>query len=357
MRTARTTLAAFIGATVFLAACGGQEPPPKPPAAPPPPGDPPALAKIAAACARVSACTRSHDSGRFRDRSACVVWWLAEPDTSADGPEPLRKCLLEATSCEKVSTCMQGGGDARAAAFCAQRPGVVSGCDGDRLVSCGEDDAHESSVVDCAAIGASCREVKAAGGIVVRACWSPQKCPAGAPDARCDGSGAVISCRDGAYERIVCRPGTTCEEHADEAGETVAACELPGRRRCDLRGARRCEDDRLVECDRAGAQSKVRVTDCGAYGLRCGGIGLRAGCYVPTNVECDKEMLPKCAGDSVVFCAAGRLAKISCSGIGLAACDPSARGSIGACIPGASTPSAPQGTSPTPGATPPPATK
>lgn|GEM_PF-1050775 len=356
MRKARTRLATFIGATVVLAACGGQAPPPKPPPTPAPPGDPPALAKIAAACARVSACTRAHDSARFRDPSACVDWWLSESDASDKGPEPLRKCLVEATSCEKVSTCMQGGGDARAAAFCAQRPGVVSGCDGDRLVSCGEDDAHESNVVDCAAIGASCREVKAAGGLVVRACWSPQKCPAGAPDARCDGPDAVISCRDGAYERVACRPGTTCEEHKDEAGEPVAACELPGRRRCDLRGARYCENDRLVECDRTGLYSKVRVTDCVGFGLRCAGVGLRAGCYVPTNVECDKEMLPKCAGDSVVFCAAGRLAKVACSGIGLVTCDPSARGPMAACIPGAS-PTVLQGTSPTPGATAPPATK
>ncbi len=337
-RRTTTTLAALIGAVVvLLGACGGQEPPPKPPPAPPPPGDPPALARIAAACARISACTRAHDAARFRDPSACVDWWLAEADASGKA-DPLRKCLAEATSCETVSACMHGGGDARAAAYCSQRPGVVSGCDGDRLVSCGEDDAHESSVVDCAAMGASCREVKAAGGLVVRACWSAQKCPAGAPDARCDGPGAVISCRDGAYERVVCRPGTTCEEHKDEAGEPVAACELPGRRRCDLRGARHCENDRLVECDRTGHYSKVRVTDCVGFGLRCAGVGLRAGCYVPTNVECDKEMLPKCAGDSVVFCAAGRLAKISCPALGLGTCDPSARGPMAACVAGASAP-------------------
>jgi hypothetical protein len=227
---------------------------------------------------------------------------------------------------------MHGGGDARAAAFCAQRPGVVSGCDGDRLVSCGEDDTHESTVVDCAKIGATCREVKSAGGLVVRACWSPQKCPAGAPEARCDGPGAVLSCRDGAFERVVCRPGTTCEEHRDEAGETVAACELPGRRRCDVRGARHCEENRLVECDRSGHYSKVRVTDCVGYGLRCAGVGPRAGCYVPENVECDKELLPKCDGGSVVFCAAGRLTKISCSSIGLGACDPAAKGPMAACV-------------------------
>jgi hypothetical protein len=209
--------------------------------------------------------------------------------------------------------------------------GVVSGCDGDRLVSCGEDDAHPSTVVDCAAIGATCREVKSSGGLVLRACQAPQKCPAGAPESRCDGTGAVISCRDGGYERITCRSGTTCEEQRDESGETTASCEMAGHPRCDARGARRCEDDRLVECERVGRASKAHVTDCVAYGLRCTGHGPRAGCSVPTRVECDKTYLPKCEGGSLVFCAAGRLSRLSCNALGFAGCDPAGRGSIAAC--------------------------
>ena len=329
-RAVRATLPGIAVVAVLLAACGGQEPRAVPPAPPAPPSDPPLLARIASACARVSACTLTQDVARFRDPGACVDWWLSEPDASGKA-EPLRACLVDATTCDKVSACMRGGGDARAAAFCGQRPGVVSGCDGDRLVSCAEDEGHESSVTDCSAIGASCREVKAAGGLVVRACWSADKCPAGAPEARCDGPDAVLSCRDGAFERVSCRPGTTCHERTDESGESVAACELPGRRRCDLRGARYCEDDRLVECERGGSRSTARVTDCVGFGLRCRGVGPRAGCSVPTDVECDKELLPKCEGDSVVFCAAGRLAKVSCSGVGLGACDPSAKGSMAAC--------------------------
>ena len=287
--------------------------------------DPPALAKIAEACARVSACAHAHDAVRFRDPSACVDWWVSEPQ------DTFRGCLTDARSCDQVSACMNGGGDARAAAFCSQRPGVVSGCDGERLVSCGEGDGHESSVVDCAAMGATCREVKSAGGLVVRACASPQQCPPGAPDARCEGAGAVVSCRDGAYERVTCRPGTTCEERKDEGGEAVASCELPGRRRCGARGARHCEEDRLIECERSAVAGKARVTDCIGAGLRCAGSGPRAGCYVPSNVECDRELLPRCDGASIVFCAAGRLATVPCNGVGLAACDPSARGPMAAC--------------------------
>ena len=328
--------------TMIVFACGGDPPPAKAPPPPAPPRDPPLLTRAAEACARVSACTRAHDAPRFRDPGACVDWWFAEAD--ARTPDPLRTCLGQATSCEQVAACMHGGGDARAAAFCAQRQGVVSGCDGDRLVSCGEDDAHESSVVDCAALGASCREVKAAGGLVVRACWSPQKCPAGAPETRCDGSGAVLSCRDGAYERVVCRPGTTCEERKDETGELAASCELPGRRRCDVRGARHCEADRLVECDRSGHYANAKITDCVGFGLRCAGVGPRAGCYVPTNVECDKEMLPRCEGNALAFCAAGRRAVVSCAAIGLGACDPAAKGPMAACTPPAGHPAPPPAT-------------
>lgn len=319
---------------VALAACSHEE---KPAVAPTPAAkakDPPLLAGVASACARVSSCTHAHDAARFRDPGACVDWWLGTSDAS----DPLRKCLSAATSCETVAACMHGGGDAKAARFCAERPGVVSGCDGDRLVSCGEDDAHESSVVDCAALGGKCNEAKTPGGLVIRACFSPQKCPAGAPEARCDGKDAVLGCRDGAVERVVCSPGTTCRERRDGSGEAAASCELASAApRCDVRGTRHCEDDRLFECERAagGSYGKVKVVDCVGYGLRCTGTGPRAGCYVPDNVECDKEMLPRCEGGSVVFCASGRIEKIACTSIGLGACDPTAKGPMAACTAGA----------------------
>lgn len=325
----RSSLVSASVLAVSLAACGGKEPPPKPPAPPPPPADPPALSTIARACARVASCAHTHDAPRLREPGACVEWWLAEGNPSA--PDPLRRCLSEAKTCDQVNTCMHGGGDPRAAAFCRQRPGVVSGCDGDRLVSCSDDDAAESTVIDCAAMGATCRETKAAGGLVLRACFSPQKCPPGAPEARCDGDSAVLSCRDGAVERVACKPGTRCEAHTDESGEATASCQLPGKQRCVTLGAKHCEADLLVECVGAGHFGKVAVTDCAGFGLRCAGTGPRAGCYVPSDVECDREMLPKCAGGDLVFCAAGRTMKISCAELGLGTCDPAARGPMAAC--------------------------
>jgi len=314
-----------------VAACGGQAPLPN---APPPAAgrkDPSSLAQIAETCARIAACTHAHDTPRLRDPSACIDWWLSHADPRE--PDPIHRCLTSATRCEQVATCLHGAGDARAAEFCSKRPGVVSGCEGDRLVSCGDDDAQESTVTDCAALGASCRELKAAGGLVIRACFAPQKCPAGAPEARCDGSSAVVSCHDGAIERASCPAGTRCEERRDESGDVTASCELPNRRRCDLLGARHCERDRLVECSGQDHYGKIRVSDCGGFGLRCTGTGPRAGCYVPADVECDKDMLPKCEGSALVFCAAGRLTKIPCAKLGMAACNPGSRGPVAACEP------------------------
>lgn len=317
-------------ALLLFAACGPEQPPPKAPAPPPPPPDPPVLASIAEACAKITSCANAtgirSQSAKLRDPSACVDGWLGTLD--AKGADPLRQCLEKARGCADVQTCLRGSGDGKAAAFCA-KAGVGSGCDGDRLVSC-EDDAHESSVIDCAAMGATCRESKLASGVVLRACVSPTKCPAGAPEMRCDGPSAVISCREGGYERIECRPGTTCEER-HEGGEAIASCELASRQRCDARGQRHCEEGRLVECERVGRTSRPRVSDCAGLGFSCTGTGPRAACVVPGNVECDREMLARCEGDALVFCAAGRTTRISCAALGLGGCAPAARGSIAAC--------------------------
>lgn len=325
--------AALVSASLFVfvgIACGGSEPPPKPPVAAPPPKDPQFLSGVAGACAKIASCTNANDAPRLRDPGACVDWFVGKYDPA----DPLQRCVEGAKGCEQVNACVHGAGDPKAVEFCAKRGGVVSGCDGERLVSCGDASGAESYVVDCAKLGASCRETRAAGGIIVRGCFSAQKCPAGAPEARCDGN-AVLTCRDGAMDRAPCKPGTNCEERKDGAGEAIATCELPGRRRCDLLGSRRCEGDRLVECERergqTAAAAKARVSDCAGLGLHCSGVGPRAGCYVPSNVECDKEMLPRCELGKLVFCAAGRVTKLACSDLGLGPCNAHARGPMAAC--------------------------
>jgi hypothetical protein len=300
--------ACILYVTLVVAACGGGEPPAKAPPAPETPKDPPWLAPAARACALAATC-----SPRVPDPGTCV------DQTTLRGQDALGKCLVAAKTCTDVDVCLRGGGDAKAAAFCGER-GVVSGCDGERLVSCA-DDAHDATVVDCAALGATCKENRAAGGVVTRGCFSAQKCPAGAPDARCEGN-TVVTCQNGAVERTVCGPGTECAVRGTET-----ACVLPGGIACGLHGTRRCDRGRLVEC-RAGS---AHVVDCAGMGLDCTGVGPRAACTVRTDMECNKDMLPKCEGSTLVFCAAGRLSKIPCASLGMGACDPAARGAKAAC--------------------------
>ena len=138
-------------------------------------------------------------------------------------------------------------------------------------MSCTE---SEATVTDCAALGAKCSEQRLSG-IVVRACFAPDKCPAGAPEARCDGEGSVITCRDGAIERVACGTGTKCRERTDENGEPSASCVLGGG--ACMRG---CNGDRLVDC----VKGRAKITDCGAEGLACEGSGPRAACVVK-NVD------------------------------------------------------------------------
>lgn len=321
-------LASLLALTSLAAACGGAEPRPVAPKPPPAPTDPAWLADAARACTRISACAHGHDGKAQRDPGACVTAWSER--TQAD--DPTLKCAAAAKTCDDVGACLHGRGDPRAAKFCAESKGVLSACDGERLVSCSDDDGAESSIVDCATIGAKCREVKSAGGLLVRACFSPEKCPAGAPPARCDGKAAVITCQDGAIERVACGPGTSCVEHQEQDGERAASCELPGERRCELKGARHCEGDKLVECLAPTHWGTARVTDCAAQGLRCIGAGPRAACYVPTNVECDKELLPRCEGSALTFCAAGRKVSVDCASIGMKSCG-AGRGPFAACTP------------------------
>src|SRR5260221_5930093 len=115
----RATVA--IAFVALLAACGGQEPPPKPPPSVVPAKDPQWIAGVADACARIASCTHAHDVPHLRSPAACVDWWVDHGDPKT--PDALQKCLSDAKTCDQVSTCMHGGGDARAAQFCAQRPG------------------------------------------------------------------------------------------------------------------------------------------------------------------------------------------------------------------------------------------
>jgi hypothetical protein len=263
----------------------------------------------------------------LRDPGACVDWWIARVHNEED---PVHKCLEGAQTCEQIGACVHDKPDARAAAYCVGHAGILTGCDGDRLVTCGEDDARESHSEDCAALGAHCEERKIAGGLLVRACFSPRLCPDSAPQARCDGD-SVVTCEDGAVERFACAAGMRCEEQRGADGERMAACvSKEVATRCDEPNSRYCDGNRLVECDLHGRRGETRVIDCGALGLHCHGRGTRAACVTSEGAACEPS-IPHCAGDTLGFCAAGHPMRVSCKEIGLGPCDPAARGAEAAC--------------------------
>jgi hypothetical protein len=290
------------------------------------------LDAVARTCALAASCAHLHDGPGLVDPGACVDGWLSHAGPGGR-KDALHRCLLAATTCEAVDACTRERGDARAAAFCGAHVGTITGCDGDRLVTCTGDDVAESTAVDCAALSARCGEVSLPGGLVARGCFSASLCPPSAPDARCDGATAIVACHDGAVERFGCEPGARCEEHADADGERTASCEAPAEARCEQPGARRCEGDRLVMCEPSGHFGRVRRTDCAALGLRCAARGERSTCEsgaAQAGRGCDRGAA-RCDGEALAFCAAGAPARVSCASLGLGACDPDARGARAAC--------------------------
>jgi hypothetical protein len=327
-------------AAMVLASCYGVAPPRRPgPSAASPAAR---LAEIARHCARIASCAHPHDPPRARDPSSCVDWWLAH---EGDGDEPIPACLRVEGSCREVADCLHQGKDSRAVAYCRANPDALTGCDGSHLVSCGDDDVAESSLTDCAALEASCVEVRRAGGLLSHACVAPKVCPPERDFATCDGANVLVRCSEGAVDRVVCRAGTACRAHGHGDGEEFAMCEAPGHSPCGALGTRECDGSWLVECVAHGHYGHVRRIDCALQGLACQSTGGRAACVAegsgrPGSEECAGATCTgtpcasgpaHCEGEALVFCAAGRSARASCAELGLGPCDPAARGPEAAC--------------------------
>ncbi len=301
------------------------------------------VTEVARTCARITSCGRMHDPTRLRDPSACVDWWLQF--VAVAGERPLHDCVHNARSCADVDACTKPPGDERARAACrtAGRGGHIgrengSFCDGKLLVTCNDDDPAQSSVVDCATMNATCGESRGAGGLVTRACLAPSVCPPDAPEARCDGTRAILTCNDGAVARVACPAGFRCDDMRDE-GRASASCAPPEDVRCATAGGRTCEDDTLVDCVAHGHFRAVGITDCRARGLVCAGTGEGSRCAVSRDAACNGRA-PRCEGNTLVFCAAGMEARMPCTEAGFAGCDADAHGSDAACAP---SPTAPAG--------------
>jgi hypothetical protein len=321
-------------AVLVAAACHSGAPP-----AGPTPAAADRLDRAARVCAMIASCAHPHDPPREREPAACVEAWLARAPAEA---EPLETCLAAAVGCAQVDACARGRRDALATAYCRAHAGARTACEGARLVTCSEDDPGESTSTDCAAFGALCGDSKQSGGLLARACLSPALCPQGAPEVRCDGpANAVVSCHEGAVERTACPAPARCEEHRAADGAVSAVCEPPGHRHCEAVGKRWCEQGKLAACEPHGPFGEAVVTDCAALGLVCDERppSEAAACVAPGAHACDKTP-PRCEGDALAFCAAGRRFRMTCRDLGFSACDPDAHGVEAACAAGPATDSA-----------------
>jgi hypothetical protein len=315
------------------AACASQAPAPVPPPQPSPSQAAARVDAVARACAKIASCAHAHDAARVHDPSACVDFWIGRmKDVDA-----YAACVARAKSCADVDGCLrERGGNAVAAAYCRAHPGEQTACDGAKLVTCAEDDPAESTVTDCAALGAACGETHAAGGLITRGCMSPSRCPAGAPEARCDSDGnAIVSCHDGAIERTPCARGVPCEERRGSDGAVSVQCEPPGHVHCTDAGKSWCDGARLFTCSAHGHTGEMKIVDCAAVGMACDASLPHAACAVPGVRSCSPAAA-RCDGSSLSFCAAGRSVKIACDSIGFGRCDPDGHGLEAACAPNAS---------------------
>jgi hypothetical protein len=281
--------------------------------------------RVARQCALVASCSDEHDSSSLRTPQACVDWYLVNARDEA----PLSECMMKAKNCAAVEACTHARSDAVAEEYCKAHPGVLTACDGSRLISCQGEGAAESVATDCASLGGTCGERRQSG-LVERGCVSPQLCPDGAPDHRCDGEGAVIDCSMGIAERDTCPPSSRCVADHDESGAPTARCRSASGRDCTMGGAAFCEGDVAYACVQSGRFRGLHSADCGAFGLACSVRSGRVVCTRRGEAACTAGAA-SCAGDELVFCAAGQPLRVSCKDLGFAGCDPAGGGGEALC--------------------------
>ncbi len=232
-------------------------------------------------CARVSACTDSHDPAWLRTPSECVEHWLSEaPAFKAVWP-----CLTTAPTCDAIHACIAPLGDPRAAEYCRVHNDKPSACERNVLYVCA-DEENEVISIDCVSLEASCTEVHLEGGLVTHGCVAPKLCPAGAPVARCVNDKTVVRCENGAAEREVCLGDTRCVEFREEADEVFAMCEPPNHAHCDRVHQSYCEGTSLVLCEPHGPTGAKRTIPCASFGLLCTAHGSQALCTPPNASAC-----------------------------------------------------------------------
>jgi hypothetical protein len=260
------------------------------------------LQKPMAAGALIDACVRATACGlkAYPRVANCIEAYYSRHRVYGQGPiyNGIYGCLNGAGSCEEMARCF--GVDADAGRCDRDFEGR---CDGDTAVLC---DLVDDRVyrLDCGAGGLTC-------GVRPSESFSATCTTGGCDESfepRCDGARA-LTCNAGVVSVDQCDTlGLVCSEGSCRgSGEACSNSHRPS-----------CDGNVAVGC----SGGKVARIDCGALpqNSRCQGGACR-----PGGDDCVDDF-DRCDGDDLQSCLDGRWKTISCSGLGLRACEPGENG-------------------------------
>jgi hypothetical protein len=234
------------------------------------------------------------------------------------------QCAADATTCEQVLQCLNGGEAERACTTPANSLNDRWCQDGDTLLDCsgvGLGTDRVQTQVSCGALGLRCLELTYGQG-KIGICANGTSGNTGASlQVTCAGQVAVIQgfgaslrldC--GFYDRV-CTPGTYVDP------EDIAFCAAPGPACDEATFQDRCEGSRVVQCE-DGLQAGM---DCAPMGQTCGVIDPTWGDPYPTCVygSCSPSGFPETCNEAtseISFCGPAGVSTLDCSALGYSAC-------------------------------------
>lgn len=286
---------------------------------------PPDAPELAAACAKVVACSEGAVSmaacrenaavaplleAYFQKTGGIVIPSKAGDITVIAAAAP---CFAKAASCDAVEQCYPTTPGSCSAGGVS--PSGEEGCIGTVGWECVD---GKRRGYDCARLGMSCKMFGDRAG-----CHRPASvCQAGDNKVICQGSTAAVCAQEDGMNldfAFSCGAlGLTCSPLAKPDDEIDDVCVAANAKACDSSDfERRCEGNVLMRC-RKGLEFP---DNCAIYGRVCGvvddGMGSSyATCTWPGGASCD-DTPASCEGDQLTFCDRTSLRTFHCGSIGM----------------------------------------
>ena len=294
---------------------------------------------IAAACARVLACSAGTT---HRSLSECVLVNSGprrEPDQErvvvglnalGDMRSALRACINDARAdCAKIRFCATGQSGP-----CAGIPEGGAICEGIRYVQCKEGVRTELDCTtnDCKRVLSCDLQPKGTTCLTIpdgRAGCGVSTCSEASFVKSCDGSGEVL-CMAGIAKRYACSSG--CGIGPD--GKT-GCLPLQEDRSCTVESRPHCEGNAKVRC----SSGREWRESCDQFALPmtcvmndpCGAAGPCVECVPSPRLRCDPRVhLDRCRGAALLYCD-GQQRTVDCGGLGFRGCEETPQGAR--CVP------------------------